>query len=54
MPIWLGKDDKGCFVQWGKHGKKYYYKCDDENEKRKAIEKAGKQAQAAYAQGHRE
>jgi hypothetical protein len=51
MPTHEGKDKKGKFVQWGKSGKKYYYK--DEQSKKEAIKKADSQASAIYASGYK-
>jgi len=53
MPVHLGKDEKGCFAQWGGSGKKYYYKCGDEAAKKEAAKKAAAQGRAAYASGYR-
>ena len=53
MPVHRGKDSKGCFYQWGEHGKKYYYKAGDKSERDEAKQKAGKQGRAAYASGYR-
>lgn len=52
MPVKTGKDDKGCFAQWGGQ-KKYYYKCGDKEAKANAKSKAEAQGQAAYASGYK-
>ena len=43
MPIHTGQDKNGKFYQWGKTGKKYYFKPDDEQSKQRALNKAKKQ-----------
>lgn len=53
MPVHSGTDSKGSFMQWGKSGKKYYYKPSDKNSKRRATEQAHKQARAIYSSGYR-
>ena len=53
MPKIHGKDKKGCFVKWGRSGKKYYYKCNNKSAKKKAERKASKQASAIYASGYK-
>lgn len=53
MPVHTGKDSKGCFAQWGGHGKKYYYTCDNKEAQGRAKSKATAQGQAAYASGYR-
>lgn len=53
MPVHTGKDSKGCFARWGKHGKKYYYRCGDGKARSKAKEKANEQGRAAHASGYR-
>jgi len=53
MPVHTGKDSQGCFAQWGKHGKKYYYECGDSAARARAKKKAERQGRAAYAQGYR-
>ena len=53
MPTHTGKDSKGCFAQWGKSGKKYYYTCNDASARKAAVAKANKQGQAAHASGYR-
>ena len=54
MPIHRGKDDNGCFYQWGDHGKKYYYVSGNKKSRDQAYEKAKKQAVAIYASGWHE
>lgn len=45
MPVHKGRDSKGTYYQWGRHGKKYRGKG--------AAEKATRQGRAAYAHGYR-
>lgn len=52
MPTHTGKDSKGCYAQWGGHGKKYYYTCGNAAARKTAIGKANKQGQAAHAHGY--
>jgi hypothetical protein len=52
MPTHTGKDSKGCFAQWGSKTK-YYYTCGNAAARKKAVSKANKQGQAAYASGYR-
>lgn len=52
MPTHTGKDSKGCYAQWGGHGKKYYYTCGNDSARKTAIGKANKQGQAAHAHGY--
>jgi hypothetical protein len=40
MPVRTGKDKEGCYAQWGKEGKKYYYTCGNERSKNYAEKKA--------------
>ncbi len=54
MPIKIIKDSKGCCVQWGSSGKKYYYKCGDKEALERAKEKAEQQAKAIYASRYKE
>lgn len=49
MPVQLRKDKKGCFAQWGNGGTKYYYSCGNNEEMKKAKEKAERQGQAIKA-----
>ena len=42
MPIHRGYDKKGCYYQWGNQ-KKYYYKCGDKDERKRAKMKSIKQ-----------
>lgn len=53
MPIHLGKDKKGPFVQWG-HQKKYHYKADDKKSLAAAKARAKKQMSAIFASGYHE
>ncbi|MBI3331813.1 hypothetical protein HYZ99_02525 [Candidatus Peregrinibacteria bacterium] len=45
MPVHKGRDSKGEYYQWGKHGKKY--------RGRGAKGKAARQGRAAFAHGYR-
>lgn len=45
MPIRKGKDAKGTYYAWGKHGKRY--------RGRGARSKAARQGRAAYAHGYK-
>jgi len=40
MPINIGKDEQGCFAQWGNQGHKYYYKCGNVGAREEAKKKA--------------
>lgn len=51
MPLMYDKDKKGCSIRWGESGKKYYYDCEDEKQKKEAERKALKQASAIFASG---
>lgn len=51
MPIHLGKDSKGAFVQWGNRTK-YHYKSGDKNSLNRARAKAKKQMRAIFASGY--
>ena len=51
MPIHLGKDSNGSFVQWG-HRTKYYYTAGNKNSLNKAKAKAKKQMGAIFASGY--
>jgi hypothetical protein len=54
MPIHRGRDAKGPYVQWGGHGKKYYYGPKFQLKTlADARAAAGRQAAAAYAHGYR-
>jgi Uncharacterized protein conserved in bacteria (DUF2213) len=52
MPTHTGKDSKGCFAQWGGHGKKYYFTCGSDSARARAIKKANAQGQAALVHGY--
>lgn len=52
MPTQTGKDDKGCYAQWGNQ-KKYYYECGNDEARERAKAKADKQGQAAHAGGYK-
>ena len=51
MPIHTGQDKNGKFYQWGKTGKKYYFKPEDKQSKQRALNKAKKQQTAIYSSG---
>ena len=51
MPIHTGQDKIGKFYQWGKTGKKYYFKPEDKQSKQRALNKAKKQQTAIYSSG---
>lgn len=51
MPIHLGKDSKGNFVQWG-HRTKYYYTTGNKASLNRAKSKAKKQMGAIFANGY--
>lgn len=51
MPIHTGQDKNGQFYQWGKTGKKYYFKPEDKQSKQHALNKAKKQQTAIYSSG---
>ena len=53
MPIHLGKDSKGPFVQWG-HQKKYYYTANNKKSLEAAKAKAKRQMNAIFASGYHE
>lgn len=46
MPIKAKKDKKGNFFQFGKTGKKYYYRMNDIRSRELAYDKALRQGQA--------
>jgi len=52
MPVHTGKDNKGCFAQWGGQ-KKYYYECNDSAARDRAKAKAVKQGAVAHAGGYK-
>ncbi len=51
MPIHLGTDKDGHFVQWG-HQKKYYYIVGNNSSLKRAKKLAQKQASAIFASGY--
>lgn len=51
MPIHTGQDKNGNFYQWGKTGKKYYFKPGDEASRKRARGKAEAQQTAIYSSG---
>lgn len=52
MPIKYGKDKKGNWVRWGKQ-KKYYYSPKNSASRRRAVNKAKRQARAVRASGYK-
>lgn len=53
MPVHRGQDSKGCYYQWGKSGKKYYYTTGNLRSRERAKSLAIKQAVAVgYKTGH--
>ncbi len=46
MPVRKKRDSHGSYYQWGKKGKKYYYKPKDEKSKQRAYRKASRQGMA--------
>ena len=54
MPTKTGKDSTGCFARWGSSGKKYRYRCGNDQARKQAITKANKQGAAAHASGFTE
>lgn len=51
MPVHRSKDKKGCFYQWGNHGKKYYYIINNKRSMNIAKNKATRQGIAVHASG---
>jgi hypothetical protein len=49
MPVRTGKDEYGCFAQWGTSGKKYRFTCNDKDAESKAKAKAAEQGRAIKA-----
>lgn len=49
MPTRCSSDVEGCYCRWGGHGKKYKYKCGDEEGKKRAQDKANKQGRAIHS-----
>tara|TARA_Y100000296_G_C5143920_1_gene242600 strand:+ start:73 stop:237 length:165 start_codon:yes stop_codon:yes gene_type:complete len=52
MPVRSGKDSKGPYYQWG-NGKKYHYTSGNKSSRERAKKLAGKQGEAAYANGYK-
>ena len=46
MPIRRRRNNHGSYYQWGKKGKKYYFRSGNEKSKRKAYMKAVRQGRA--------
>jgi hypothetical protein len=46
MPVHQSQDDDGPYYQWGKHGKKYYYKKNSKTSEINAHKKASTQGRA--------
>jgi hypothetical protein len=53
MPVHTGKDKEGCYAQWGESGKKYHYRCGDDEARDRAKAKAERQGRAARASGYK-
>ena len=53
MPVHRRRDHKGPYMQWGNHGKKYYYKPHSPRSLKIALGKAIRQGQAAHANGYK-
>lgn len=53
MPVRRKRDSKGPYYQWGKSGKKFYYKAGNESSRKRALKKAKEQAKAIYASGYK-
>lgn len=53
MPVHKGINTRGPYYQWGKHGKKYYYKKGYTKSRLAARKKAERQAKAIFASGYR-
>jgi hypothetical protein len=53
MPINTRKDKKGYYVQWGNHGKKYYFDHKSYDSYETAHKKAIKQSVAAMYHGYK-
>jgi len=49
MPLSRGKDNKGCWIRWGRSGKKYHYQCGNAISRERARKKALAQARAIKA-----
>lgn len=54
MPVTTNKDSKGCYAIWGTKGKKYYYPCGNDTQKKEAEKKAYIQGVAAISAGYKE
>ena len=54
MPIHRGRDRNGSYYQYGNHGKRYYYKSNNQEARKNAKQKAIRQAIAIYSSGYRE
>lgn len=53
MPVKQKSDSKGPYYQWGDSGAKYHYTSGSAKSREAAKAKAGKQGQAAYANGYK-
>jgi hypothetical protein len=49
MPVHRKKNINGPYYQWGNHGKKYYYKINNEKSRKLAKDKAKLQGRAIKA-----
>ncbi len=53
MPVSAGRDQQGCYYQWGSTGKKYYYECGNREARERAKRQAEAQGRAVRASGYR-
>lgn len=53
MPIKQGKDSTGDYYQWGNGGKKYYFDANSKESRKKARNRALRQARAIFASGYK-
>jgi len=53
MPVERKCDNKGCYYQWGKSGKKYRYKSGDKKSREKAKTDAEIQGKAIFVSGYK-
>jgi hypothetical protein len=52
MPVRNGRDSQGGYYQWGKIGKKYYYKIGNISARRAAYNRAALQGRAIETSKH--
>ena len=53
MPIHVGQDENGPFVQWGNRTK-YYFNKQSVNSFNKAYDRAVRQMKAIYSRGYKQ